>query len=179
MSIRRKTKTERILGIIQGALGNLDFELAGMEKAMLFKRRTSWMSQRPGALSKAIYDLARRGYLEEVEIDNKRYLKMTNKGRWKIWKPKIDKSKWDGKWRLVAFDIPEKRKKIRDSFRSALKVIGFKQMQKSLWICPYDVSEETEKVLEILDLHYEVDYFVAHAITNADRYLDYFKLNHK
>src|SRR3989344_3419862 len=33
--------------------------------------------------------------------------------------------RWDGKWRIVLFDIPEPKKKIRDSLRRKLKALGF------------------------------------------------------
>lgn len=41
---------------------------------------------------------------------------------------------WDGKWRIVIFDIPEERRIIRNLFRRNLKKWGFKQLQKSVWI---------------------------------------------
>jgi len=33
--------------------------------------------------------------------------------------------RWDGKWRLVMFDVPEKRKKTRDTLRMLLRSAGF------------------------------------------------------
>ncbi|KKT82545.1 MAG: hypothetical protein A3B99_00690 [Candidatus Yanofskybacteria bacterium RIFCSPHIGHO2_02_FULL_44_12b] len=45
--------------------------------------------------------------------------------------------KWDGKWRMVFFDIPEHKRRHRDYLRKALKLIGFKEFQRSIWIYPY------------------------------------------
>jgi len=47
--------------------------------------------------------------------------------------------KWDGGWRIVFFDIPEHKRKYRDYLRKILKLIGFNEFQKSIWIYPYPV----------------------------------------
>lgn len=75
-------------------------------------------------------------------------VKLTRKGRellkeiylseLKIPKPK----EWDGVWRLVSYDIPEKYKKSRDLFRSVLERNNFYQVQESLWVSPYECKEE-------------------------------------
>jgi DNA-binding transcriptional regulator PaaX len=50
---------------------------------------------------------------------------------------KQNKRKWDGGWRIVFFDIPEKKRKYRDYLRVILKSIGFQEFQKSVWISPW------------------------------------------
>jgi len=52
------------------------------------------------------------------------------------------KRKWDGRWRLVLFDVPEKRRIARDKLRDYLHHRGFGYLQNSVWITPDDVSEE-------------------------------------
>ena len=73
----------------------------------------------------------------------------------KINKPK----KWDGKWRLVMFDIPMRFTKGREALRFHLKELNFFQFQKSAWIYPYPCEDEiifiadffgVEKCVEIL-----------------------------
>ena len=49
--------------------------------------------------------------------------------------------RWDGKWRLVMFDVPEKRKKVRDILRMLLRSAGFIHFQDSAWIQPYPCDE--------------------------------------
>jgi len=49
---------------------------------------------------------------------------------------------WDGLWRLVSYDVPNKYNKSRDVFRSALERMGFRQIQESLWVHPYECKEE-------------------------------------
>lgn len=55
--------------------------------------------------------------------------------------------KWDGKWRIIFFDIPEKKRRYRDELRSMLKVMGFKEFQKSIWIYPYKVPDFLKEIL--------------------------------
>ena len=55
-------------------------------------------------------------------------------------KPKKPK-KWDGKWRMLIFDIPEKRKSLREKIRLTLSDIGFVNLQDSVWIYPYSCED--------------------------------------
>lgn len=54
---------------------------------------------------------------------------------------------WDKKWRIIFFDVPEKKRRYRDELRSMLKVIGFKEFQKSIWIYPYKVPMFLKEIL--------------------------------
>ena len=57
------------------------------------------------------------------------------------------KQKWDKKWRIIFFDVPEKKRHYRDYLRTILKVIGFKEFQKSIWIYPYPVPRFLKDLL--------------------------------
>ena len=54
--------------------------------------------------------------------------------------PKIP-FRWDGKWRIVMFDIWEHRRAVRDRLRGMLERMGFVQFQKSAWVYPYPCEE--------------------------------------
>jgi len=56
------------------------------------------------------------------------------------YKIKIPK-KWDKKWRVIIFDIPEKKRKIRDHIREILIATGFIRLQDSVWVYPYDCED--------------------------------------
>ncbi|MBP9757298.1 MAG: hypothetical protein KBD06_01735 [Candidatus Pacebacteria bacterium] len=49
--------------------------------------------------------------------------------------------RWDGKWRVLMFDVPEYRKSMRDKIRRTVRVIGFERLQDSVWIYPYDCED--------------------------------------
>lgn len=55
--------------------------------------------------------------------------------------------RWDGKWRIIFFDIPEKKRRYRDELRSMLKLVGFRQFQQSIWIYPHKVPNFLKDVL--------------------------------
>ncbi len=69
--------------------------------------------------------------------EGKRKLRQTELQGYKLARPK----KWDKKWRVVIFDIPEKKKKIRDQIRNLFMSAGFSRLQDSVWVYPYDCED--------------------------------------
>ncbi len=97
-------------------------------------------------LNNSLYSLLKNGHIKFVENKSgKKYLSLTPRGRLEFlkyqkvsfMKPKI----WDKHWRVVIFDIPEQKRRLRDIVRFHLKKIGFIQLQKSVWVFPYDCEE--------------------------------------
>lgn len=69
--------------------------------------------------------------------------------RYAIAKMKIASQKtWDKKWRLVMFDVPEKKVQARRAINFALKRLGFAQYQKSIFITPFPCEKEIDFVGE-------------------------------
>ncbi len=54
--------------------------------------------------------------------------------------------KWDRHWRLISFDIPQKRRNERDKIRRLLYKLGFRGLQRSVWITPLSVNFYLEKI---------------------------------
>lgn len=52
---------------------------------------------------------------------------------YRLKKPK----RWDKKWRVLIFDIPERRKSTRNRVRMTLIRLGFSRLQDSVWVYPY------------------------------------------
>ncbi len=48
---------------------------------------------------------------------------------------------WDGKWRIIMFDIREKRRSTRLRLRVLLLEAGFLRLQDSVWVHPYPCDE--------------------------------------
>lgn len=167
----RKSLTEKILKIMIEAVA------AGtMAASPSYGLRKLYRRHHQGELTKAIYDLKKHGFLEEIEIKGEKWLKVTPKGRLKLIKKKV-LGNWDGFWRIIAFDIPETRKKTRDVFRSKLAELNCRPIQKSVWITPTDITMELEDLIELLDLNNNVDYFISKALTNEEKYLEMFEIN--
>ncbi|MBP7796273.1 MAG: CRISPR-associated endonuclease Cas2 [Elusimicrobiales bacterium] len=57
-----------------------------------------------------------------------------------------------GKWTIVFFDIPENIKKDRNAFRSRLKILGFYELQRSVFICPYICEKEIDFLIDYYDI---------------------------
>lgn len=64
----------------------------------------------------------------------------------------IKKPKTDGKWRLVIFDVPEKRKRDRDAFRRKLLELGFVRLQDSVFASPYPCKDEIDFLANYLNI---------------------------
>lgn len=122
--------------------------------------------------SKKLFDylrgLKRSGYIQFEKDESKYSVAITNKGRIKLLENAS--AEIDSKWRMLSFDIPENRRADRDAFRATIKRIGFKQVQKSLWACPYVKADEVEIAIAEFDLNEYVAYMVVEK-TDIEDYL--------
>ncbi len=84
--------------------------------------------------------------------------------------------KWDGRWRLLIFDIREKKRNIRDRLRAFLQRFGFLRLQDSVWIFPYDCEEMVALVRTELNIQYGVLYIIADTIERDQFIRTHFKL---
>lgn len=97
---------------------------------------------------RGLIELKREGY--DVRISLTREGKKLA-GKYQIDDIEIEKpKKWDKKWRVVIFDIPQVSRLIRDIFRRKLKEWGFYPLQQSVWITPYPCQEEIGLLREFL-----------------------------
>lgn len=69
--------------------------------------------------------------------------------------------RWDHRWRLVFYDIPEKNKRGREALTSKLRDLGFFQLQQSVWIYPFPCREIIEKVTT----HFEIGRYISYIET--------------
>src|SRR3989344_6121250 len=84
--------------------------------------------------------------------------------------------KWDGLWRIVIFDVPERFKKGRNALSSKLKQLGLHPLQKSVFIYPYECKDEIDFIVEFFKLKPYVRFILAKE-TDIDLDLKYkFKL---
>ena len=83
-----------------------------------------------------------------------------------------DKKDWDGFWKIIAFDIPEEKKRERDVFRSLIKRKGFVGIQNSVFIAPFANFEQLANLRSYLGIEEYISLFVAKsAPTDNDRAL--------
>ena len=75
--------------------------------------------------------------------------------------------RWDGKWRMVVFDIPTNKKKSREAFRFHLRRLGFYKFQKSVFIYPFKCDEEIQFLIEFYKLRPYVRTILVLEVDNA------------
>lgn len=111
---------------------------------------------------RSIKNLEKKGMVSVYRNNRKIVsLSLTKKGEKAINLIKLKNSKdfWDKKYkkittgeRVVFFDIPESMKRIRNVFRVFLKMIGYKEVQKSVFISRYENIDDLKVIVEVLDI---------------------------
>ncbi|MCL5666362.1 MAG: CRISPR-associated endonuclease Cas2 [Patescibacteria group bacterium] len=101
-----------------------------------------------------LYHLKQKGFIKEISKNGKRFISLTQKGQLEVLLakamvfPQSNKKNWDGKWRLVIFDIPEDTKDKRDKLRRLLKQNNFVKLQASVFISPRPLSRDAVAYLK-------------------------------
>jgi CRISPR-associated endonuclease Cas2 len=83
----------------------------------------------------------------EKDTDGKIILRLTELGRQSLPEKHIP---WDGRYRIVIWDIPESKKRIRNLLRRRLKEWGFKSWQKSVWVSKRNVTQKLRSLINEL-----------------------------
>ena len=108
-----------------------------------------------------IYHLKRFGYINRKGFTLKGLTELA-----KVKHKRNKNKKWDGKWRVVIFDIPEKDKHLRNYFRSFLINLDFKKLQNSVWVAPYDDFEEIQDMIKSYSIAQYVVLMIVNKISN-------------
>ena len=88
----------------------------------------------------------------------------------------IPKEKWDEKWRVVTFDIPEEHKTIRNYISKQFRLVGFRQLQRSVFIYPYPVDHFIALLKEQLpEIKDNLTYMVVEEIDQHNNLVKQFK----
>lgn len=157
-----------------GAMGNA---------VQIFKKFKGSNKYNKRQIQSAADSLRRQKLIEYVKDQNgKTIVQITRKGQSKlrafsiecmeIKKPK----RWDGKWRLVMYDLPIRYKKGRNALRFHLKKLGFYQFQKSAWIYPYPCEEEIIFIAEFFGMTKYIEILTVSSMLNEDKLKKHFKL---
>ncbi|MEK7615985.1 MAG: CRISPR-associated endonuclease Cas2 [Patescibacteria group bacterium] len=119
------------------------------------------VSQRDGinktTFARKMYDL-QKGNFVTIKGDQ---VTVTKKGWQRIDLERIDKLQWDDKkqdgfFRLIIFDIPEKRRRARDILREKLREFECHQIQKSVFVTPYRCEEVMNELVKLLHVERHV-----------------------
>ncbi|MDD3531563.1 MAG: CRISPR-associated endonuclease Cas2 [Candidatus Pacebacteria bacterium] len=107
-----------------------------------YKKGARFNYQYKSALSK----LAAKGFIVFVEEKGLKFARLTEEGKRALSLERarlgaMKKKRWDRRWRVVIFDIPERRKKSRVRLRTFMQECGFVRLQDSVWVYPYDCED--------------------------------------
>lgn len=108
---------------------------------------------------------------KKKNYDGSVVVSLTDKGKLRVLNARFKnfynrKEKWDGKWRMVAFDIPDEYKKGRNALRYRLRLGGFYELQESLFLYPYDCQKEIDDFIKLFKLERHVRFALLEFIDN-------------
>lgn len=117
--------------------------------------------------------LAKKGLLRFIQRNGVRCAELTEKGRQALALETVKMAhqsehprRWDKRYRLVMFDVPQYRRATRDRLRSIVRECGFLRLQDSVWIYPYDCEELIALIKADIRIGKDVLYAVVESIEN-------------
>ena len=150
-------------------VGFITIALAAPNTVHLFKYFKPKNARERERIKKSVARLEKQGLIKQRgRLDG--YFALTAKGekramRYRVENTKIVRQKkWDRKWRLVMFDVPEEKKKARQGINYALKKIGCVHYQKSVFITPFPCKKEIDFVGETFGVRDNIRVVVAESI---------------
>ena len=181
MSISSTNKTAEVLRLIQtkkvATLGDLSSNKHLLDLFAGSKRH----SARRRIIDTAAL-LARQGYVSVGILDNEKVFKITEQGKARLKAHQVSEDglsipdRWDGRWYLVTFDIPEAKKVTRNQLILTLKRHGFINYTKGLWLIPYNPTKLVASLRKQLGLKNEIRLIIAQAIDNDTKYKKHWEL---
>lgn len=120
-------------------------------------------------LMQYLRNLKREGYIETKKMKDSVGIRLTIKGKIKNLEHSSNRIS-DGRIRVISYDIPEKYKYKRQLFCRLIRRIGFKRLQKSLWVCSYIKADQIDIVIDDLGLRKYIAYFIIEK-SNVDDFI--------
>ena len=156
--------------IIIGSFIKLIEEIKGIKLPKLKVKRTLKLLEKRKILNLVIKNS--EVYIEVEDAWNIEILKYSIQSLLAMRK----KLKWQGKWFLVIFDVPEEQRNKRYYLRKFLKEIGFYQYQQSVYVFPYECEKEIILIKKIIEGGKYLSYIVAEKVEYEDKLKTYFHL---
>lgn len=122
-------------------------------------------------LSQAIKRLRERGLIaRDIVNTDQIILKLTDLGKEALGIE--ENEQWDGKWRVVIFDIPEQKRVIRNLFRRRLKEWGFKRWQQSVWVTKRNITKKLRLLIHDLKIEDWIAVIESEDVSIGNKLLD-------
>jgi len=126
-------------------------------------------------IKRAISSLKNKKLVKTYFKDDQEFMEITENGKKKVLFYKLDEmkikrdKKWDGFWRFAAFDIPERHRKARMALSQKMKEIGLFPLQKSLFVFPFDFTNEIDFIGEIFKVRRYIYYFTVKGFSDKNQ----------
>jgi len=146
-------------------------KLFNLDKKKKINTNHSINYSRKRLIEKGLVQYTNNGMLQ-LTTKGKEVLDKIEKTNFKIKRPK----KWDGKWRVLVFDIQERKRSLRDKIRMNLNNIGFVKLQNSVWVYPYDCEDLITILKADSGIGREVLYMIVDKIENDKALRHHFEL---
>ncbi|OHA54514.1 MAG: hypothetical protein A2Z62_00535 [Candidatus Terrybacteria bacterium RIFCSPLOWO2_02_42_20] len=156
---------EILMGLIKGGIIVSSFALPNMPLVLKMFKANDYRDRY--RITRIMKKLKNKKLLDIYEKEGKERIEITEKGKKRIVRYQIDElklnrpKKWDGQWRIIMFDIPEKFKKGRDALAKKMKDMEIYPMQKSVYVCPFHCKDEIDFVSEVFGVRKFVHYVIA------------------
>jgi DNA-binding transcriptional regulator PaaX len=147
--------------------------------------RKEWAKINQRNFNRSIRKLSDEKLIEEQKLaDGSFKLVLTEKGekqarRFNSLSGSIDFKKpksWDGKWRIVLFDIPEEDRMFRDILREHLRELGFYKLQHSVFVSPHPFEKPILELVALYSAGSYVRFITAIKIDNEPKLKRHFSL---
>lgn len=177
--------TMAVAGLITVAVTLSPNLLYNIAKEVIRIKKKDWKYKDGDAkrLSRSLAGLNKNKIIILKEMKGKFVIELTEKGKKVVREIQFDsmkierQKKWDKKWRIVIFDIPEDKRRVeRNALRAKLQNLGFYQIQKSVWAYPYPCEKEIQFLCEMFNINPFINIITAERIYNDDAMRKYFKL---
>ncbi|HEY4507996.1 MAG TPA: hypothetical protein VJJ47_03925 [Candidatus Paceibacterota bacterium] len=128
----------------------------------------------PG-LKSVVYRLSRQGL---VTVDHEfEGIGLTEKGRRIATAresctrslPTVSRENWDGCWRIVCFDVPERMRGKRMLLSSQLRALGMLRVQRSVFVHPGECRAEVSAIADAIGVRGQIFFATAVASSNDER----------
>jgi len=137
-----------------------------------------WKQFNQARLKQVLRRLKEQKVVEVISSEQGDIIKITEKGKRKVLNFNLEniqlEKKWDGKWRLIIYDVAKERKKERDFLREILKRLNCFQLQKSVYLTPYQCEDEIEYIRQLFGIGDEVKILKVASLENEKPYREYF-----
>lgn len=133
-----------------------------------------------GQISSGLNYAKAQGWLEVRQVGEQVEIRLTKHGRHYWQKLELNRpltaARWDGRWRILIFDIPNRKNNPRHVLRTTLKALGFVMIQRSVWVTPYPCQNEITAVRQLYGLNSSVLLFEASKIEGENNLRRIFNL---